>query len=156
MKFLAVLVLFSLPNLAASEVESITGSPRIIDGDTLAIDGTRIRLHGIDTPEAKQTCQRDEIDWLCGQEASKALREYVGKADLTCERLDTDRYGRMVAKCYRPDGTDIGEWMVRNGWALAYQQYSKDYVDEEAEAKAAERGLWAGEFVEPWEWRRRN
>ncbi len=72
MKFLAVLVLFALPNLSASEVESVTGSPRIIDDDTLEIDGTRIRLHGIDTPEVRQTCQRDEIDWLCGQEASKA------------------------------------------------------------------------------------
>ncbi len=117
MKFLAVLLFITLPALAASEVESITGSPRVIDGDTLEIDGTRIRLHGIDTPETKQTCQRDEIDWLCGQEASKALRDYVGGADLRCERLDTDRYGRMVAKCFQPSGTDIGEWMVSNGWA---------------------------------------
>jgi len=124
--------------------------------EALEVDGTRIRLHGIDTPETRQTCQRDEIDWLCGQEASKTLREYVGSADLRCERLDTDRYGRMVAKCFKPNGTDIGEWMVNNGWALAYQQYSKDYVDEEAEAKAVERGLWAGEFVEPWVWGRRN
>ena len=155
MKFLAVLVLITLPSLAASDVESVSGSPRVIDGDTLEIDGTRIRLHGIDAPETQQTCQRDEIDWLCGQEASKALREYVGGADLRCERLDTDRYGRMVAKCYRPEGGDIGGWMVSNGWALAYRQYSKDYVDEESAAEVTERGLWAGKFVEPWVWRRR-
>jgi endonuclease YncB( thermonuclease family) len=155
MKFLAALLLLTSPVFAASDVESISGTPRIVDGDTLVIDGTRIRLHGIDTPETKQTCQRDGIDWLCGQEASKALRDYVGDTDLRCERLDTDRYGRMVAKCFMPDGTDIGEWMVSNGWALAYRRYSKDYVDEEAEAEAAERGLWAGEFIEPWEWRRR-
>lgn len=155
MKFLIVLLLISLPALAASEVESITGSPRIIDGDTLEIDGTQIRLHGIDTPETRQTCQRDEIDWLCGQEASKALRDYVGDADLRCERLDTDRYDRMVAKCFMPDGADVGEWMVSNGWALAYRQYSKDYMDEETAAKAAKQGLWTGEFVAPWEWRRR-
>lgn len=156
MKILAVLVLFAFPSTAASEVEIISGQPRVVDGDTLVIDGTRIRLYGIDAPETRQTCQHDDVDWLCGQEASKALREYMGGADLRCEREDTDRYGRMVAKCYRPDRTDIGEWMVSSGWALAYRQYSKDYVDEEATAKAAERGLWAGEFIEPWEWRRSN
>tara|TARA_B110000438_G_scaffold244129_1_gene244466 strand:- start:205 stop:672 length:468 start_codon:yes stop_codon:yes gene_type:complete len=155
MKFLAALLLIALPAFAASEVASISGTPRIVDGDSLVIDGTRIRLHGIDTPEVRQTCQRGGVDWLCGQEASKALRDYVGEADLRCERLDTDRYGRMVAKCFQPNGTDIGEWMVSNGWALAYQQYSKDYVDEEAVAKTGGRGLWAGEFVAPWEWRRR-
>lgn len=155
MKLFAALLLITLPSLAASDVESISGTPRIVDGDTLVIDGTRIRLHGIDTPEAKQTCQRDGIDWLCGQQASKALRDYVGGAALRCERLDTDRYGRMVARCYRPDETDIGEWMVSNGWALAYRRYSKDYVDEEADAKTAKRGLWAGEFMKPWMWRRR-
>jgi endonuclease YncB( thermonuclease family) len=126
MKFLAALLLLTSPVFAASDVESISGTPRIVDGDTLVIDGTRIRLHGIDAPEARQTCQRDGLDWLCGQEASKALREYVGEADLRCERLDTDRYGRMVAKCFMPDGTDLGEWMVSSGWALAYRRYSKD------------------------------
>ncbi|MDG2244279.1 MAG: thermonuclease family protein [Rhodospirillaceae bacterium] len=155
MKFLAALILMALPALAASDVESISGAPRIVDGDTLVIDGTRIRLHGIDAPEVKQICQRDGIDWLCGQDASKALRNYVGSADLRCKKLDTDRYGRMVARCYRSDELDIGEWMVSNGWALAYRRYSKDYVDEEADAKTAERGLWVGEFVEPWVWRRR-
>jgi len=154
MKLFAALLLIALPALAASDVESISGTPRIVDGDTLVIAGTRIRLHGIDSPETKQTCQRGRIDWLCGQEASKALRDYVGVADLRCERLDTDRYGRMVARCYRPDGNDIGEWMVSNGWALAYRHYAKEYVDEEASAQDAKRGLWAGEFMEPWEWRR--
>lgn len=156
MKLFTALILLTLPALAASDVESISGTPRIVDGDTLMIDGTRIRLHGIDAPEAKQTCQRDEIDWLCGQEASKALRDYVGGAELRCERIDTDRYGRMVAKCFTPNGTDLGEWMVSSGWALAYRRYSKDYVDEEADAKTAERGLWAGEFEKPWDFRRRN
>jgi endonuclease YncB( thermonuclease family) len=126
MKLFVALLLITLPAVSASEAESISGTPRIVDGDTLVIDGTRIRLHGIDAPEARQTCQRDGIDWLCGQEASKALREYVGEADLRCERLDTDRYGRMVAKCFMPDGTDLGEWMVSSGWALAYRRYSKD------------------------------
>lgn len=154
MKLFAALLLLTSPALAASDVASISGTPRIVDGDTLVIDGTRIRLYGIDAPETKQTCQRDGLDWLCGQEASKALRDYVGGAGLSCERLDTDRYGRMVAKCFMPDGTNIGEWMVSNGWALAYRIYSKDYVDEEAVAKTGGRGLWNGTFITPWKWRR--
>ena len=154
MKLFAALLLLTSPALAASDVASISGTPRIVDGDTLVIDGTRIRLYGIDAPETKQTCQRDGLDWLCGQEASKAFRDYVGGAGLSCERLDTDRYGRMVAKCFMPDGTNIGEWMVSNGWALAYRIYSKDYVDEEAVAKTGGRGLWNGTFITPWKWRR--
>ncbi|MDE0800939.1 MAG: thermonuclease family protein [Rhodospirillaceae bacterium] len=154
MKFLAAVLLIALPSLAASSVESITGTPRIVDGDTLVIERTRIRLHGIDAPETKQTCQRDGIDWLCGQDSSKALREYVNGAEVRCEKLDTDRYGRMVARCFGRDGSDIGEWMVRRGLALAYRRYSREYVDEEADAETAERGLWSGEFVVPWEWRR--
>ena len=155
MKFLAALLLLTSTAVYASDVESISGAPRIIDGDTLVIDGTRIRLHGIDAPEARQTCQRDGIDWLCVQEASKALRDYVGYYELRCERLDTDRYGRMVARCFMPDGTDIGKWMVSNGWALAYRRYSSEYEDEESLSKAGTLGLWTGEFLNPWEWRGR-
>ena len=154
MKFLAAVLLFSLPSLAASGVENITGIPRIVDGDTLVIERTRIRLHGIDAPEIKQTCQRDGIEWPCGQEASKALGEYVNGAELRCERLNTDRYGRVVARCFSLDGSDISEWMVSRGLALAYRRYSRDYVDEEVDAEIAERGLWSGVFVVPWEWRR--
>ncbi len=72
---------------------------------------------------------------------------------MTCEDLGRDRYKRIIAKC-AVAGEDLGEWMVENGWALAYRRYSLDYVDEEADAQAVRRGIWATEFVKPWEWRR--
>ncbi len=72
---------------------------------------------------------------------------------MTCEDLGRDRYDRIIAKC-TVAGEDLGEWMVAQGWALAYRRYSLDYVDEETEARAARHGIWAGEFVRPWEWRR--
>ena len=72
---------------------------------------------------------------------------------VACEDLGRDRYKRIIARC-TVAGEDLEEWMVANGWALAYRRYSLDYVDQEAEAQAARRGIWAGEFVKPWEWRR--
>ncbi len=72
---------------------------------------------------------------------------------MTCEDLGRDRYKRIIARC-TVAGEDLEKWMVANGWALAYRRYSLDYVDEEADARAARRGIWAGEFVKPWEWRR--
>lgn len=132
--------------------DAITGSARVIDGDTLKIGTTTIRLFGIDAPEGKQSCKRDGIDWLCGQEAAKALREHVAGRDLSCEARDRDRYKRVVAVC-SIEGEDVNRWLVVEGWALAYRQYSKAYVIDEETARDARRGLWAGEFKKPWEWR---
>ncbi len=72
---------------------------------------------------------------------------------MTCEDLGRDRYKRIIAKC-TVAGEDMGAWMVSQGLALAYRRYSLDYADEEGNAQAARRGIWAGEFVKPWEWRR--
>lgn len=136
--------------------ETLIGHPSVIDGDTIEINDQRIRLHGIDAPEARQTCSRGEVEWLCGQEASKALRDALrNNPMLNCMQTDTDRYGRIVAKCFTFEGVDISGWMVSEGWALAYTRYSNDYVSAEDIAKARGLGLWAGEFQKPWAWRRR-
>jgi endonuclease YncB( thermonuclease family) len=137
----------------ATALAAPTGPARIIDGDTIAISGQRIRLHGIDTPESKQACQRGGVTWLCGAEATKTLRELITGADVTCAQRDKDRYGRIVAVCHA-NGVNLNAAMVLSGMALAYRKYSDDYTDQEAKAKAARRGLWAGRFVPPWEWRR--
>lgn len=138
---------------SVSDEAIVIGAARVIDGDTLDIQGNRIRIHGIDTPESRQTCLRGSITWLCGQEASALLRELTKNTQTKCERIDTDRYNRIVGKCFA-DGKDVGEEMVRSGMALAYRQYSKDYVSVEAAAKAASKGLWSGQFIAPWDWRR--
>ncbi|MCH8236788.1 MAG: thermonuclease family protein, partial [Proteobacteria bacterium] len=118
--------------------------------------GERIRLHGIDAPEAKQTCIDGEgKEWRCGQEATFALANLIGDHWITCKGDKRDRYGRLIAVCYAGD-YDLNAKMVRQGWALAYRRYSMDYVDAEAAAKEAGVGMWRGEFITPWEWRKAN
>ena len=128
---LAVALAFPAPALA-----DITGTASVIDGDTIEIHGQRIRFHGIDAPESRQTCVASSEVWRCGQKAALALSDFIGPSPVTCEKQGTDRYGRTIATCY-VRGEDIEAWMVLNGWALAYRQYSLDYVGEEAAAQHA-------------------
>ena len=144
-------ILLAVPVVAA---EPITGRPSVTDGDTLVIRDTRIRLHGIDAPESAQTCQDAAgKDYRCGQAAALALADRIGEGNVTCEPRDTDRYGRTVAVC-RKGSEDLNGWLVRQGHAIAYRRYSQDYVAAEGEAKAAKRGIWAGTFQDPQDWRR--
>ena len=94
-------------------------------------------------------------EWRCGWEATNALANIVGKHWVTCSKRDTDRYGRVVAVC-RAGPINLNAWMVGNGWAVAYRRYSKDYVRDEDDAKAGRKGMWRGEFMMPWDWRRKN
>jgi endonuclease YncB( thermonuclease family) len=137
-----------VPGAAAS----LHGPARVVDGDTLEVDGRKIRMFGIDAPERAQTCRRNRETYACGHEATAALRELVADA-VTCQGRDTDRYGRLVAVCFH-GGRDINAAMVEQGWAVAYRQYSTDYVGQEAAARSARRGLWAGSFDQPQDWRR--
>lgn len=130
----------------------MVGEARIIDGDTVEIDGERIRLHGIDAPESRQMCKVVGEEWRCGESATLALIDETTGQSVTCRGKKRDRYGRLIAVCYA-GSDDLNAWMVREGWAVAYRRYSKDYVDEEAAARAASRGVWRGEFELPWKWR---
>ena len=142
MRFLAVLSFLILITFPASA--DLVGKPRVIDGYTIEIAGERIRLHGIDTPETKQTCL-DKIGkhWRCGQEATFALANLIGDHWITCKGTERDRYGRLIAVCYAGD-FDLNAMMVQQGWALAYRRYPMDYVPEEDNARFHKRGLWQG------------
>lgn len=132
---------------------TLQGQARAIDGDTLDMGGVRVRLHGIDAPEIEQRCWSGGRRWPCGQYATQALRSLIGNETVECEKRDRDSYGRVLAAC-RAGGRDLGTWMVAEGWALAYRQYSLAYMAEESRARAARRGVWQGEFVTPYEWRK--
>jgi len=137
----------------AGSISRIIGPARIIDGDTLQIGQTKIRLLGIDTPESTQHCaHRDGNSYRCGEIAGNRLRELVGLEHTRCEGQTRDRYGRLLATCYSAT-TDLNAEMVRLGWAVAYRQYSTTYVSLEDEARQAGRGLWQGHFQMPWDWR---
>jgi endonuclease YncB( thermonuclease family) len=139
---------------AAAQSSTIAGPASITDGDTIKIRGQRIRFFGIDAPESSQTCRDgDDREYRCGQRATDALSDKIGSGTVTCEQRDIDRYGRIVAVC-RLGGEDLNAWLVRQGWAIAYRHYSWAYVSAEAEAKTARRGIWAGDFMSPYEYRR--
>ena len=126
----------------------------VVDGDGLRIGTLRIRLWGIDAPELKQTCDQDNIEYPCGEDARFLLGGLLMGGDLSCKVKDVDRYNRTIAQC-SAGGIDLGGEMVRQGYALDWKQYSKGfYKEQEIEAKANKRGIWAGNFTQPWEWRK--
>jgi endonuclease YncB( thermonuclease family) len=138
---------------SSAKASTITGRASVIDGDTIEIHGTRIRLFGIDAPESDQSCTVRGKEFRCGQRAALALSDEIGNRVVNCEAKDRDRYGRVVAVCLA-GGEDINAWMVVNGWALAYWHYSNDYVSQEEQAAKSKIGIWQGEFAPPWDWRR--
>ena len=137
----------------AAPASAQSGQTRVIDGDTIDVGKTRVRLYGIDAPESGQSCIAGGVRWACGHRATRALAGRLRSWQVVCEERDQDRYGRIVAVC-RQDGRDINAWLVAEGWALAYRRYSRAYVDEEQRAREARKGMWRGAFVAPWDWRR--
>lgn len=120
----------------------------MVDGDTLHVGGERVRLFGVDAPELSQMCGTGMSKVACGQLAAQWLRSRVQGRALRCTRVDTDRYGRVVARC-AVDGADVGRSIVEAGWATAYRKYSLDYVGAEQLARATRRGIWATGFQPP-------
>jgi endonuclease YncB( thermonuclease family) len=132
---------------------AIAGAASVIDADTLEINRPRVRLVGIDAPESGQKC-RDAASRLvrCGSIAANALDRWINRNPVSCAIEDTDRYGRFLGQC-SVRGENMQEWLVRNGHALAYRRYSTAYVPAELEARQARTGVWAGDFIAPWDWR---
>ncbi|WP_136661446.1 thermonuclease family protein [Nitratireductor sp. XY-223] len=154
MRFVLALLFVSIFATTPVAATTLTGIASVVDGDTLEIRGQRVRLHGIDAPESRQLCMTAEGQrWRCGQQAAFALADRIGRGQVSCTARDTDRYGRIIAVCHQ-DGVDLNGWLVREGWAVAYRRYSRDYIRAETDARAVGRNIWSGRFDMPWDWRR--
>ena len=154
-KFNAVIVILFTLSIKVTAGE-ISGAPSIIDGDTVKILSKRIRFHGIDTPEKKQTCIKNSKEYSCGEEAANALKRKIGGKSINCKVEDKlDRYKRYIGVCFL-ENVNLNKWMVRNGYAVAYRRYSKDYIEDENYAKKNKIGLWSSNFILPEKWRKLN
>lgn len=146
-------VILALLGIVATRVDrvatlNVTGAVTVNDGDTLTIAGERIRLLGIDAPEFSQTCMRAGQSYACGRNARDALRALIKDRPVTCEGWRRDRFGRLLAAC-KAGMTELNRTLVEEGWAIAFG----DFETEELDARQAGRGLWAGEFERPRQWR---
>lgn len=154
LSFVAILaaVITVSPNI--TNAATISGKAEVIDGDTVTINGTRIRLSGVDAPEVKQKClDKNQQPYSCGIQAREALREIIGGNEVTCTGEKTERYGRQLMTC-EVNSQDINASLVMAGWALAYTQYSRSYIEQERSAMSTAVGMWSGAFIAPWNWRR--
>ncbi|WP_421424047.1 thermonuclease family protein [Agrobacterium rosae] len=148
MKKLVVILLVAL--LPASACAS---NVTVVDGDTLDVDGVRYRLHGIDAPEASQTClDRMASRWDCGQAAITMIKKLTSNGSVTCDARGKDAYDRTLAVC-TAGGVEINSEMVRRGMAWAFRRYSLDYARLEDVAAADRVGVWQAETQTPWDYR---
>lgn len=150
------LVLLAVAALAAHLYESwqagsldVSGTARVVDGDSLFIGAREVRLEGIDAPEGPQNCSRGGRDWPCGEAASRELRKLTLGHTVACSGPKEDKHGRLLGTC-RAAGRDLNSEMVSRGFAVSYGRYKS----EERRARAEARGIWAGTFQRPREWRR--
>ena len=126
---------------------------RVVDGDTIHLNGEKIRFTGIDTPELKQTCINNGVKYPCGVTAKEILIEKIGDNKVECISEGKDRYERTLAECFI-NGVSLSSYLVRRGYAFAYRRYSKKYISDEDYAKVNQIGMWSMEFDYPWDYRK--
>jgi endonuclease YncB( thermonuclease family) len=140
---------------APAAAQPLVGPTTLVDGDTLKMGDATVRLHGIDAPEAKQTCDREGQTWACGEASTRQLKALVDSGTVICRPLGTDAHGRTVATC-NVAAIEINRAMVSAGWATAFRSYSNDYVADEQSAKSARVGIWSSTFQLPQDYRFAN
>ena len=135
---------------------SFANNLKVSDGDTIILNGEKIRFSGIDTPELKQVCRLDDIEVFCGKLSAFILKEKIGNENVTCEReAEKDFFGRTLGECF-VNNESLSKFLVRNGYAFAFVKYSKKFVEDEKYAKKNNLGLWAMEFEYPWDFRKKK
>jgi len=147
-KILIILFIFNLSNVNAQEL-------RIIDGDTIHLNGKKIRFSGIDTPELKQKCIKNGVKNSCGITAKKLLTKLIGNNNVDCVSEGQDQYNRILAECF-VNHQSLSSYLVKSGYAFAYRKYSKKFIDDEDYARTNKLGMWSMQFEYPWDFRRKK
>jgi len=147
-KILIILFIFNLSNVNAQEL-------RIIDGDTIHLNGKKIRFSGIDTPELKQKCIKNGVKNSCGITAKKLLTKIIGNNNVDCVSEGQDQYNRILAECF-VNNESLSSYLVKSGYAFAYRKYSKKFIYDEDYARTNKLGMWSMQFEYPWDFRKNN
>jgi len=150
LKHFALAALVALLPLSAAA--DTTGHARVLNGDTIQIGPTPMRLFGIDAPELDQMCENEMFEYPCGLVAAGMLRDLVSGREVACVTRGHMPGGLMIALC-TVEGKDVGEMLVRLGIALPHPEDGGDYIEAQTAAQEANRSLWRGPFVNPWDWR---
>lgn len=148
---IVLIILAILRILPAPDPVVVSGRARIIDGDSLVVQGMELRLKGIDAPEILQECVKEAAKWPCGRESARRLGNFLRGKVVTCDASERDAHDRLLARC-KTGGRDINRWMVEQGWAVSFH----DYSSVERAARAEKRGIWSSTFVRPQDWREEN
>ena len=126
---------------------------RVVDGDTIHLNGEKIRFTGIDTPELKQTCLKEGVKDPCGIAAKQILIDRIGNNNVECVSEGKDQYKRTLAECF-VNNESLSSYLVRSGYAFAYRKYSKKFVPDENYARINNKGMWSMKFDYPWDYRK--
>jgi len=132
---------------------SFADNLKIVDGDTIVLNGEKIRFSGIDTPELKQTCMSGDEKVFCGKSAKSLLIKKIGNETPECISEGKDAYKRTLAECF-VNGESLSAFLVRSGYAFAYRKYSDKFIKDEEFAKENKLGVWAMTFQYPWDFRK--
>ena len=128
---------------------------KITDGDTIKINGKKIRFSGIDTPELNQTCVKEGVKNSCGLTAKQILIDKIIDNKVKCIKEGKDRYKRILAECF-VNNESLSSYLVRSGYAFAYRKYSNKFIADEDYARVNKLGMWSMDFKYPWDYRRNN
>ena len=145
---LLLVFFFTYTNIKSQDI-------KITDGDTIKINGEKIRFSGIDTPELKQTCIKDGENNSCGLTAKQILIDKIAKNKVKCIEEGQDRYKRILAECF-VNNESLSSYLVRSGYAFAYRKYSNKFISDEDYARINKLGMWSMEFDYPWDFRKNN
>ena len=145
---LLLVFFFTYTNIKSQDI-------KITDGDTIKINGKKIRFSGIDTPELKQTCIKDGENNSCGFKAKQILIDKIARNKVKCIEEGQDRYKRILAECF-VNNESLSRYLVRSGYAFAYRKYSNKFISDEDYARVNKLGMWSMEFEFPWDFRRNN